>query len=356
MVQTNNLAMTLVEQNQAQKAVTVNEALMRIDAILNNGAIDKDLSTPPVSPAEGDLYIVADGATGDWASHDNKITYFNQIWRFISPNEGMILWVNDENKIYTWGGSSWVTAGSGALSDLSDVVVIAPVVYDVIQHNGTGFVNSNVIDNISQLGVNTSPDVVNKFAVSSDAVLFNTATGDAQIKVNKTAAVNTGSYLFQTNWSGRAEFGTIGDDDFQLKVSTDGSSFYQSFVVDSATGNVDFKQNVFIGGTFSGFLAEFNEQLGVSYTLVASDSGKVITATNAAAITVTLPNDLPKGFNVTIVQGGAGAITLSVAVGAVMNNRQAHTSSAGQHGIVTLVVTANSDGTSAVYNLAGDTT
>ena len=59
MVTTKNIGITLVEQAQAQKEVTVNEALKRMDAILNRGAIDKDLTSPPGSPAEGDLYIVA---------------------------------------------------------------------------------------------------------------------------------------------------------------------------------------------------------------------------------------------------------------------------------------------------------
>ncbi len=210
MAQTQHLGITLIEQSQSQKEVTANEAFNRLDALLNTGAIDKDVATPPGSPAEGDVYIVASGATDDWATHENDIAYYSQIWRFITPREGLIIWVNDEDALYRYDGSAWAL----------------------------------YTQNLPLLGVNTTADTINKLAVSSDAVLFTTATGDAQIKVNKTAVGDTASYLFQTGFSGRAEFGLVGDDDFQLKVSANGSSFDTAFVVDKDSGSVAFSQFV----------------------------------------------------------------------------------------------------------------
>lgn len=125
-----HLSLTLVDQAQAQKEVTVNSALNRIDAVLNCGAKDKDLATPPGSPVEGDVYIVAASPTGAWAGQAGKVAYYNQIWRFITPLEGMTLWVNDENLQYTYDGSAWVqTTGSTALSFL-DNVLSRPVLKD----------------------------------------------------------------------------------------------------------------------------------------------------------------------------------------------------------------------------------
>ncbi len=63
-------------------------------------------------------------------------------------------------------------------------------------------------------------------------------------QINKHATGDTASFLYQTNFSGRAEFGLVGDDNFQLKVSPDGNNFYQSFVVNHMTGEVAFKQHV----------------------------------------------------------------------------------------------------------------
>jgi hypothetical protein len=105
-----------------------------------------------------------------------------------------------------------------------------------------------------------------------------------------------------------------------------------------------------------GFKANFNDQIGTTYTLVATDTGKTVTLTNASAITLTLPNNLAIGFECEVIQGGAGTVTFSAAAGATLNNRQSHTTLAGQHSAARLKVTANSDGTSAIYNLAGDTT
>lgn len=107
MTTTSHLGLALVQQSQAQKEVTVNRALKDIDAILNTGAIDKDVATPPVSPSAGDVYLVAASATGDWASQDGKIAYFDDIWYFITPREGMKLWVNDEDKHYIYFNSAW---------------------------------------------------------------------------------------------------------------------------------------------------------------------------------------------------------------------------------------------------------
>lgn len=107
MATTNHLGLTLVEQSQAQKEVTVNRALSDIDAILNTGALDRNLATPPASPSAGDVYIVAASATGDWAGQDGNIAYFDQIWRFITPREGMKLWLNNEDKHYVYFNSVW---------------------------------------------------------------------------------------------------------------------------------------------------------------------------------------------------------------------------------------------------------
>lgn len=115
---TAHMGMTLLESAQAQKEITVNEALARIDAVLNGGAIDKDLATPPGSPVSGDVYIVAASPTGAWSGKAMQVAYFDQVWRFIVPNEGLMLWVNDENTHYVYDGSAWgvFSGGGGGMS------------------------------------------------------------------------------------------------------------------------------------------------------------------------------------------------------------------------------------------------
>ena len=55
---------------QAQKHVTHNEALRRLDAVVQLAVLDATLAAPPASPDEGDRYIVAASATGAWAGQD----------------------------------------------------------------------------------------------------------------------------------------------------------------------------------------------------------------------------------------------------------------------------------------------
>jgi hypothetical protein len=95
--------------------------------------------------------------------------------------------------------------------------------------------------------------------------------------------------------------------------------------------------------------AAVNAQTGTSYTLQASDNGKVITCNNASAITVTVPSGLGAGFNCAVIQKGAGQVTFSPS-GVTVNNRQGHTKTAGQKAVVGLVADVANN-----FYLGGDT-
>jgi len=181
--------------------------------------------------------------------HDDEIAHYNQGWRFIVPVNGMSLWVLDEDKLYVWNGTIWQLSTSSTvnLDDLGDAVITTPATDELLRFDGANFINSNNINQLGQVGVNTFADSSNKFSVKSDSVLFSADTNDSRIKVNKTAATDTASHLFQTNFSGRAEFGLIGNDDFGVKVSPDGSTFYESIVIDKDSGDIEFKAIVGYG-------------------------------------------------------------------------------------------------------------
>jgi hypothetical protein len=105
----------------------------------------------------------------------------------------------------------------------------------------------------------------------------------------------------------------------------------------------------------SGYLGNVNAQTGTTYTLDAADTGKIVDLSNAAAITLTLPATFPVGWCCTVVQSGAGQVTLTPAGSATRRNRQSHTRTAGQWACVTLYVRANSGGSAAEYVMMGDT-
>ena len=76
-----------------------------------------------------------------------------------------------------------------------------------------------------------------------------------------------------------------------------------------------------VGGTASASAAlAFNAQTGTTYTLVLADAdNKLVTLSNAAAITVTIPLNssvaFPTGSQINLIQIGAGQVTIQGASG-----------------------------------------
>lgn len=103
------LAPELVE-GQATPEVIVNEMAAWFDAASLGGFlfIDRDDASPPGSPAEGDCYLVATGATDEWLGEDGNVALFiNTAWEFRTPQTGWEAWVEDEAVKIAFDGSSW---------------------------------------------------------------------------------------------------------------------------------------------------------------------------------------------------------------------------------------------------------
>ena len=219
MTNTANLGMPFIDGSQAQKHVTHNEALRILDATVQIGVLATTLTTPPTSPAEGDRHVVAAGATGAWAGQAKNIaTWEDGAWRFMAPKSGWFLWSAGDDGLFVYNGTSW-----RSLRDLT-----------------------TALDNAAHVGVNTTASSPNLLTVRSNAALFNAiavasgGTGDVRIQISKESSAKTASVVFSDAFSGRAEFGLTGDDDFHLKVSSDGATWFDAMKFDRATGRVSF--------------------------------------------------------------------------------------------------------------------
>jgi flagellin-like hook-associated protein FlgL len=116
-----HLLLPYVLAAQAQKHVTVNEALRLLDGLVQLSVLDRHLTAPPPSPADSDRYIVASGATGVWAGWDLNVAYYvDGAWMRLVPRMGWQAWVVDEASFLAWDGSAWVSAGLPAF--FSDAV------------------------------------------------------------------------------------------------------------------------------------------------------------------------------------------------------------------------------------------
>lgn len=83
-------------------------ALIWRQELMWTGIVDRDLATPPGSPAFGDAYLVGTPADGAWTGHDGDFAQWHSgAWNFTSPTEGNIVRVNDENAVIHYNGASW---------------------------------------------------------------------------------------------------------------------------------------------------------------------------------------------------------------------------------------------------------
>ena len=91
MSNTPNLDLPYIAAAQAQKHVTHNEAIRRLDALIQLSVADRDLSAPPAAPADGARYIVAANATGTWAGQEGRVAAWQAgAWAFLTPRAGWL--------------------------------------------------------------------------------------------------------------------------------------------------------------------------------------------------------------------------------------------------------------------------
>ena len=111
MSETANIKLPLLAAAQAQKHVTVNEAITRIDAALQISIVSRDETTPPLS-VPGDAYLVATGSVDGWAGRDGEIAFAVAAgWDFLQPKSGWRIWVASETVWISFDGTKWITNG-----------------------------------------------------------------------------------------------------------------------------------------------------------------------------------------------------------------------------------------------------
>lgn len=279
MTDTPNLGLPFIDGSQAQKHVTHNEALRILDAAIQIGVLDLTLTTPPLSPSDGERYVVASGATGAWAGKDDAIaTWQDGAWAFLTPKTGWCIWSAADESLFVFDGSAWQSAG-GAAS----------------------------LDNVAQLGVNAAASAPNLLTVRSNDALFSAidtadgGTGDVRLQVSKESSANTASVFFSNGFSGRAEFGLVGADTFKLKVSPDGSGWIEALDIDQDTGNVTLPRGLALTGV-------------VAPAQITADQDDYAPAGLAAASVLQISTDAPRGIS-GLAGGSEGCCLIIINVG-----------------------------------------
>src|SRR5205085_5178184 len=93
---TARLSLPYIAPQQAQKQVTYNTAMALLDQLVQPSARSRTTNAPPVSPSEGDTYIVGSSPTGDWTGQVGKFAcWLAGGWEFTAPAEGWMAYVLD---------------------------------------------------------------------------------------------------------------------------------------------------------------------------------------------------------------------------------------------------------------------
>ncbi|NCO16171.1 MAG: DUF2793 domain-containing protein, partial [Alphaproteobacteria bacterium] len=204
------LALPLILADQAQKHVSHNEAIDLLDVLVQLVVEQIDAITPPPAAVEGAVWALGEVPVGAWAGQALRLaSWRGGTWVFIAPAIGWRAWVRGAGVLRVFTGSGWI-----------------------------GLLGANDLQNLGGVGINTTSDANNKLAVASAATLLSHAGAGHQLKVNKATPGDTASLLFQSGWSGRAEMGLAGNDDFSVKVSADGSVWNTGLTVAASSGAV----------------------------------------------------------------------------------------------------------------------
>lgn len=161
----------MLVEGQAAAETTVNEALYWLDAASLGGlkVIDRDLSAPPGSPAQGDCYILGPAPSGAWAAgaEDDVALYFGTAWEIRTPTDGWEAWVVDEAVKIAFSSGSWGIIGT---------------------FDGADYIPSSYLDTDGTLAANSDAKIPSQKAVKT----FVTAAvnGDVQLQGGTDCSAN----------------------------------------------------------------------------------------------------------------------------------------------------------------------
>lgn len=104
------LGLSYVEPQQSQKHVTVNDALRKLDAIVQLSVVSATVTAQPGAPADASLYILPAGKTGAaWGTMtDFAVAYYvDGAWSQLTPREGWRAFIQDTDQLYVYDGAAW---------------------------------------------------------------------------------------------------------------------------------------------------------------------------------------------------------------------------------------------------------
>jgi hypothetical protein len=165
-------------------------------------------------------------------------------------------------------------AGSDTIGGATSAVLSSAHGYLGLESDGVDkwTVVDQATSNLGAVGVGTAADPSNPLSVYGASALFNGVS--FSFTINKAAAADTASIIFEDGFSGRAQIGLNGADNFSVKVAPDGATWATALTIAAATG----------AATFGGALLS-TSAAGVGY---ATGAGGTATQATSKSTSVTL--------------------------------------------------------------------
>jgi hypothetical protein len=233
-------------------------------------------------------------------------------------------------------GSSITALAALATSDIVEIITFTSfsVVTDIPQ---------SIVDAKGDLIVGTAADTVGRLAVGTNGQVL-TADSTAGTGLAYTTPISASSTTTFTNKTVSLTSNTVSGTLAEFNTALSGDDFVSLTGTETLTNKTLTAPKVNLA---------FNAQTGTTYTLVAADSGKLVTSSNAASVIVTIPPSVfAAGEQINIQSIGAGITSLAQGAGVTITSTGA-TSSApalrAQFSAATIICTASN-----VFTVIGD--
>lgn len=104
------LGLPYLAASQAQKHVTLNTLITRLDSIVQTAVESRSMIQQPPAPANGRIWLLPVNPTGpDWAGNGGALARYDAgAWSFAPPLTGQSLYVRDEQGVVVRSDQDWI--------------------------------------------------------------------------------------------------------------------------------------------------------------------------------------------------------------------------------------------------------
>lgn len=213
---------------QAQKHVTLNESLRKLDAIVQLAVVSATTPAEPASPSDGEVYILPPGKSGThWSIlTDGRLAYYRDgAWVELQPRTGWLAYIKDAGNVLAFDGVDWAAFAAGLASN----VFAAPQTF--ASPHGASLALDIIEEELTLIGAG----VTSAIAIPNGSICFGVServteavSGASSFKVGVSGETNKFGDLLGLS-SGSTNFGIIGPTAFYgdtpIIVTANGASF-----------------------------------------------------------------------------------------------------------------------------------